>query len=153
MKIRKPDDEKFFKDIVLNDILEEISNEDGVTPNDTSKALKKSSPKKRHSGKKTLFIGVSILLLIGIVIIFKFVADATTVAEDTPAKTTVTNTENWKMEEDIAGYKKSVSTKVVEEKPVLAKGVKSTPVKIKPIPIQKTERELAKEALRQQMLN
>lgn len=57
------------------------------------------------------------------------------------------------MEEDIAGYKKSVSTKVVEEKPVLAKGVKSTPVKIKPIPIQKTERELAKEALRQQMLN
>lgn len=52
MKIRKPDDEKFFKDIVLNDILEEISNEDGVTPNDTSKALKRAPLKRDTLVKK-----------------------------------------------------------------------------------------------------
>lgn len=52
MKIRKPDDEKFFKDIVLKDILEEISNEDGKTLKNEPQPLKKSLPKRNVLAKK-----------------------------------------------------------------------------------------------------
>lgn len=57
------------------------------------------------------------------------------------------------MPEDRAGYTKPVPPKVVKEKPLPKTEIKSTPAKMKPVPIQKTERELAKEALKQQMLN
>ena len=158
MKIRKPDDEKFFKDIVLKDILDEISNEDGTTLKNKPQSLKKKAPKKKRSAKKIVFMSVGILLLLSIVIIFKFVADATTMVEETPQVITkntmdINDTQEWKMEEDRVGYKKPVPPKIIEEKPVIQMDIKSTPPKTKPISVQKTERELAKEALKQQMLN
>ena len=158
MKIRKPDDEKFFKDIVLKDILEEISNEDGKTLKNEPQPLKKKPHKKKRSGTKIFFMSLGIFLLLSLVIIFKFVADATTMVEETPqliSKNTmdINDTQEWKMEEDRVGYKKPAPPKVIKEKPVIQMDIKSTPAKPKPVPVQKTERELAKEALRQQMLN
>jgi len=150
VKIRKPDDEKFFKDVVLNDILDEISNEDGATPSDTPRPQK-----KKTFGKTILFVLIGLTLFLFVVILFRFVTEATTMEKPIPQKivTEKNATQEWKMEEDRADYKKPVPSKVVEEKPTIEIKIKNDPVKLKPIPVQKSEREIAKEALRQQMLN
>ncbi len=147
MKIRKPDDEKFFKDIILNDILGEISSETQDEPTDTYQ-----SKKKKSSGKKILTISIGIILLLAMAILFNLITETKTVAQHTPKKP-ASDKQEWKMEEDRNVYKEKLPIKVVEKKTIPKKEVVYTPVKIEPIPIQKTERELAKEALRQQLLN
>jgi len=163
VKIRKPDDEKFFKDVVLNDILDEISNEDGVASNN------KPHPRKKNTfGKTLLYLVIGFTLVLFVVILFRFVGEATTaktIEKPIPQKIVpeLNDTQEWKMEEDRSDYQKPVPPKVVQEKaiiekaiiekPVIKMEIKKDPVKLKPVPIQKTEREIAKESLRQQMLN
>ncbi len=152
MKIRKPDDEKFFKDIVLNDILDEISNEDKDVVDDAPQPRKKKHSKKNLSGKKIFFVGLTLSLILLILVLFKLVTDATNVVKH-PFEKVTPDTQEWKMDRDRNDYNKTLPKKVVKEKKTLIKEIQIKPLKIKPIPVQKTERELAKEALRQQMLN
>ena len=145
MKIRKPEDERFFKDIVLNDILEEISSENGTILKSTHQ------PKKQKSSiKKIFFIFLSIIIFIAI--LFKLLTYTDNKVEVTP-KVAIPNTQEWKMEKDRVGYKKISLPKVIKEEYPLKKTSSNKISKIKIIPIQKTERELAKEVLRQQLLN
>ena len=152
MKIRKPDDEKFFKDIVLNDILDEISNENQDVSENTPPLRRKKHSKKNLSGKKIFFVGLIISLILLVLVLFNLVTDATNVVTH-PFEKIATDTQEWKMDKDRSDYNGTLAKKVVKEKKVLPKKVELKPLKIKPIPIQKTERELAKEALRKQMLN
>jgi cytoskeletal protein RodZ len=162
VKIKKPEDEKYFKDVVLNDILEEISNEDEITVENTAKRKKKKNTHKKRSVKYLVFMAIVILLTLFIITLFKLVTGATTEVKPTPNNTTPkADTQSWKMPEDRKDYKKTTPPKVLKEKKISKKVVKSTTIKIKPKkskplpppPAKKTERELAKEALRQQMLN
>lgn len=152
MKIRKPDDEKYFKDIVLNDILGEISNENGEIPDNNYQQKNTSSVKKKFSAKKLFNVVISIALLLLIIILLNLSTETETVVQHTPKKTTIDKQE-WKMEKDRNGYKEKLPIKVVGKKTIPKKEVILESVKIEPIPIQKTERELAKEVLRQQLLN
>ena len=151
MKIRKPDDEKYFKDIVLNDILGEISNENEDAPN-AHQSKNRPSTKNKFSVKKIFTIGLGILLLLFIVLLFNLDTETKPIEKHTPEKPTIDKQE-WKMEEDRNGYKEKLPIKIIEKKTTPKKEIVYTPVKIEPIPIQKTERELAKEILRQQLLN
>ena len=151
MKIRKPDDEKYFKDIVLNDILGEISNENDDVPN-THQSKNRPSSKKKSSAKQLFNVGIGIALLLLIIILLNLGRETKTVVQHTPKKPTIDKQE-WKMEKDRNVYKETLPVKVVEKKTTPKKEVVYAPIKIEPIPIQKTERELAKEALRQQILN
>ena len=158
MKIRKPDDEKFFKDIVLNDILGEISNENEERPDTVYQEKETSSVKNTFSAKRLFIVGMGIALLLFIIILFNLRTETKTVEQHIPEKLTIDKQE-WKMEKDREGYKdkkeskEKLPIKVVEKKVILKKEVLRKPAIIAPIPIQKTQRELAKEALRQQMLN
>ncbi len=151
MKIRKPDDEKFFKDIILNDILEEISNENKDISH-TRSIKKRPSSKNIFSSKNLLNISIGIFSLLLIVLLFNL-ATETEPVEKTTQKKSVFDKQEWEMEKEREEYKEELPFEVVEKKVIQKKEVKSKPIKIKSIPIQKTERELAKEALRQQMLN
>ena len=162
MKIKKPEDEKYFKDIVLNDILEEISNEGEGTVNPTVQIKKRKRSQKIISLKTLLFIAGVTLLVLFIIILFRLVSDATTEEKpipQTPKNTIVTpETQDWKMKEDRVGYKKTmlpkmIITKQISKKEEPNKTIEIKAVKSKPLPQKKTERELAKEILRQQMLN
>ena len=138
MKIRKPEDEKYFKDIVLNNILDEISHEQRL------------SPKTSHQ-KKSIFL--RLLWLIGFFgfllftwMLWQVLDDATQSKAPTPK--TATYTQEWH-----APVKKpKKDTIVIDEKSVKAVKVVQKVLLPKPAP-QKSERELAKEALRQQMLH
>jgi len=152
VKIRKPDDEKFFKDIVLNDILGEISSETKETPNHTYKHKNTASVKKKFSAKQLFNIGIGIALLLLIIVLFTPNTETKTVVQHTPKKPAVDKQE-WKMEKDRKGYKEKSPVKVVKKKTIPKKEILLKPTKIEPIPIQKTERELAKEVLRQQLLH
>ena len=164
MKIKKPEDEKYFKDIVLKDILDEISNEDEIKVSKTVKRKKKKDSRKKLSAKTLIFLAIFILFLLFIIILFRLFSDAT--SEVTPMPTTkvvsVTtqkvDAQEWKMKEDRADYMKTTSPKMKKvkhtpKKEILNKPIKIKTVKSKPIVKKRTERELAKEALRQQMLN
>jgi len=162
VKIRKPDDEKYFKDIVLNDILEEISNEDNIQIGTTTQKEKREPSKKKLFNRTILFTILTASLLLFMFMLSTLVTDATSEEKSTPQIPTVitpqTDEQAWKMEKDRLGYKKSTSTKIVKKetkpkKSIATKVIKVKPKKSKVIPIQKTEHELAKEALRQQMLN
>jgi len=159
VKIKKPEDEKYFKDIVLRDILEEISNEEGIAIH--TPQIKRPSKKKLFS-KNILFITISIIFLFFMITLFKLVTDVTT--EEKPisqtSETLITDTQEWKMEEDKADDKKIVAPKAVQETHISKKAVQNKTIEIKavkpkPVTKQKTEREreIAKEILRQQMLN
>ena len=156
MKIKKLEDEKYFKDIVLNNILDEISNETG--------APRVSKIKKRKLSKNRFFTGVlfviAILFFLFIfAVLFHLKTNTITKAEiiSKPDINTTVDTEDWKMEEDRASYKKITrhkephDTKKKRKKTLSVKKV--VPKKSKFVPRKKTERELAKEALRRQMLN
>ena len=151
MKIRKPDDEKYFKDIVLNDILGEISNENQDVPN-AHLSKNRASTKNKFSIGKIFTIGLSIFLLLFIVLLFNLDTETKPTEKHTSQKPTIDKQE-WKMEKDRNGYTENLPIKVVKKKTIPRKEVLLKPIKIEPIPIQKTERELAKEALRQQILN
>jgi len=160
VKIKKPEDEKYFKDIVLKDILEEISNEGEGTADNT--VHKKKASRKKLSTKSLLFLAISILLVLFTIVLFRLVDDATTQITPVPqipvVPTAQDDAEAWKMEEDRSDSKKTTASKVVKatfipKKEVIPKPIKIKSVKKKPLPKKKTERELAKEALRQQMLN
>ena len=166
MKIKKPEDEKYFKDIVLNDILEEISNEVGEGIDNSPQVKKRKTSQKKPSTKKLLYLALGIILILFIIILFRLVTDATTevkpiTIQPTPKITAPqTNTQTWKMPEDRKNDKKTTSSKTLKEKKIPKKPVTNNIVKIKPkkrkilpLPKQKSERELAKEALRKQMLN
>ncbi len=157
MKIKKPEDEKYFKDIVLNDILEEISNETGAPK--PAELKKKTASKKKFFSKGLFFIIIAILFFFFVMALLNLVTDATT--ETKPISTipihAIDETEDWKMDEDIGVSKKTTLPKEIKIKPIVQKQVQTKTIEIKavkpePIPKQKTERELAKEALRQQML-
>ena len=157
MKIKKPEDEKYFKDIVLNDILEEISNETGAPK--PAELKKKTTHKKKYFSKGIFFIIIAILFFFFVMTLLNLVTDATTEAKpiSTIPTHTIAETEDWKMDEDIGASQKTTLPKVIKAKPIVQKKVQTKTiemkaVKPKPIPKQKTERELAKEALRQQML-
>jgi len=174
LKIRKPNDEKFFKDIVLNDILDEISSETGV-----------SSRNSRKPKKKKIFIKVFFLIFITIalvwfsIVLFKLVSDATTLEKPVPKTTEIQehDTQEWKMQEDRKEQKNNIivlpniTPKAIEKKPVQTSKshvelFKKPKVKIVPkvnperkvLPLneeakQALIRKNAKEALKQQMLN
>jgi len=151
VKIQKPEDEKYFKDIVLNDILEEISNETKVTSEYIPMSKNNASTKKFFSAKKILSF---ILLLIVSFIIF-FILSSSTVTIVTPkTQEMTTDTQEWKMEEDRTDYdhtrqhKETVKQKTVPNVVIIKKVIEE-----KPMPPKKTEREVAKEQLKQQMLN
>jgi len=155
MKIKKPEDEKYFKDIVLHDILEEISEETGAPK--PSELKYKTTEKKQLFSKTILFIIITILFLIFIIALFRLVGDATQKTKPISPVTvhTVSETEDWKMPEDIVRAKNTTSHKIVKEKPMVSKKIHTKTIKVKPIKPktrQKTERELAKEALRRQLL-
>ena len=152
MKIRKPDDEKYFKDIVLNDILGEISNENEKTPDNSYQQKDTSSVKNKFSAKQLFNVGIGIALLLFIIILWNLSTETEPVAQHTPEKPTIDKQE-WKMEKDRNVYKEKLPMKVVKKKIIPKKEVVYTPVKLEPILIQKTERELAKEVLKQQLLN
>ena len=143
MKIKKPEDEKYFKDIVLKDILDEISDETGAPK--VSESTKRKPRKSKLFSKILFFIIIAVLFVFFVLALFNLVTDATT--EPKPIAKHDTNvtieTEDWKMDEDSGISKKTIKIKVPETKIT----------KAKPLPRKKTERELAKEALRQQMLN
>ncbi len=157
MKIKKPEDEKYFKDIVLNDILEEISNETGAPK--PAELKKKTTHKKKYFSKGIFFIIIAILFFFFVMALLNLVTDAMT--ETKPISTipihAIDETEDWKMDEDIGVSKKTTLPNEIKIKPIVQKQVQTKTIEIKavkpkPIPKQKTERELAKEALRQQML-
>jgi len=156
VKIRKPEDEKYFKDIVLNDILEEISSEDEIKTDNTARIKKSKSSQKKFSVKSLLFMAIAILLVLFIITLFKLVTESTAEVKPlspTPKSTTTKmDAESWKMPEDSGKHKKAtkISKKVIKSNTIEIKPKKS---KTLPTPKKKTERELAKEALRQQMLN
>ena len=152
MKIRKPDDEKYFKDIVLNDILREISNETEEKSNHIYKQKNTSSIKKKFSAKQLFNIGIGIALLLLIIVLFTPNTETKTVVQHTPKKPAIDKQE-WKMEKDRKGYKEKLPVNVVKKKTIPKKEILLKPTKIESIPIQKTQRELAKEVLRQQLLH
>jgi len=161
VKIKKPEDEKYFKDIVLNDILDEISNEDKIQTDTTTQKIKRKPSKKKLFNRTILFTLLAASLLLFMLMFFTLVPDATNEVKPIPKKSIVlppeTKEQEWKMEEDRVGYKKPISKIVKKEskpkKNIPTKVIKVKPKKSKVMPIQKTERELAKEALRQQLLN
>jgi len=157
VKIKKPEDEKYFKDIVLNDILEEISTETG--------APKPSQLKQRKKHNNKLFSKILFYIIIGIVFFFfvmalsKLVTDATIEVEPAPntESNTTVDTEDWKMPKDRVDAKKTSIPNVIELTPLHKVKVQKETVDVevveqKPMIKQKTQRELAKEALKQQML-
>jgi hypothetical protein len=149
VKIKKPEDEKYFKDIVLKDILDEISDETGAPK--VSESTKRKPRKSKLFSKTLIFIITAILFVFFVLVLFNLVTDAT-IEPKAIAKldTNVTiETEDWKMDEDRVASKKTTVAKAIKIKPAIQ--IKA--VKPKPLPRKKTERELAKEALRQQMLN
>ena len=161
MKIRKPEDEKFFKDVVLKDILEEISNEDEIRETNTVK-LKKRKSYYTLLTKTIFFIVITTILTLFSILLFSLVTDATQEEKPTSKGLEVImpkeTTQEWKMEEDRAGYIKTIphkteTAKHIPQKETLSKTIEIKAVKSKPLPKKKTEHELAKEALRQQMLN
>jgi hypothetical protein len=162
VKIKKPEDEKYFKDIVLNDILEEISNEGEGTVTHTSHIKKRKTSQKKRSTQTLLFMAIFILLILFIITLFRLLTDAAAEVKpvfQTPKSTILhSDTQEWKMEEDRVGSTKSTAPKVIKtkhisKKEVTPKTIEIKAVKSKPLPKQKTQRELAKEALRQQMLH
>ena len=147
MKIKKPEDEKYFKDVVLKDILTEISHETGTKINHNSSAKKRKKTKQKISSTLLFFIASAILLVLFSLILFKYVGEATVEEKSVPQTLTVPTTESkeesWKMPEDRETYKKPIAKKKVLHTPI--KAAKSKPK-------QMSERERAKEALRQQLL-
>ena len=81
MKKRKPEDERFFKDIVLNNILEEISNEHGKT-------LQRTSSKPKKITKNWIVSLSSIVVLATFLAVFLSLPgiDETTEAAEEPVK-------------------------------------------------------------------
>ena len=158
MKLKKPEDEKYFKDIVLNDILEEISNEVGEPLNPSQEKKGKSST-KILTLKKILSLIFILLLILFIGILFKLVTEAST--EQTPTEITkVVDEEDWKMESDRTALKKNTPMNTFK-KPTLPKmpippSIIETQIQ-KPDQLKqtnvKTERERAKDALKEQMLH
>jgi len=155
VKIKKPEDEKYFKDVVLKDILTEISHETGAKINHNSSAKKRKKTKQKISSKILFFMASVILLVSFTLILFKYVGEATVEAQPVPKMPTVTITESkeesWKMPEDREAHKKPAPKKKVVHTPI--KPIEIKAIKSKPKPKQMSERERAKEALRQQMLN
>jgi len=158
VKIKKPEDEKYFKDIVLKDILDEISTETGAPK--VSESTKRK-PRKSKLFSKTLFFLIILLLFFFFVLMLShLVTDATTEPKAIAKLDTNTTveTEDWKMEKDRLTSKKTTLRKAIKVKPFVQKKVQSNTVehktvKPKPLPRKKTERELAKEALLRQMKN
>jgi len=161
VKIKKPEDEKYFKDIVLKDILEEISNEDQVQIESNAKLHKRKSSQKLIA-KTIFYIIIAAILVVFSVLLFSLITDATNEVEPSPTVVEEiipkTDTQEWKMKEDRAGYintnpPKMQKVKQIQKKEVINSPIEIKAIKVKPITKQKTEHELAKEALRQQMLN
>jgi cytoskeletal protein RodZ len=150
VKIRKPEDEKYFKDITLNSILQEISKENEVSQH-------RSAPKKTEKRSKTLlifkmiFFGIfPILLLLFFFIPFK--QTDTKIAKKTETYTTAPSD------------KKSVSKTETKDKVIKKIAIAKKPktpkesnvveiVSKKEAPKNKTAREKAKENLLKQMKN
>jgi len=152
VKIQKPEDEKYFKDIVLNDILEEISNEHKNT-SEHIPILKKESPKKKLSSKEVLSFIIITLLVLFIILVFKPLSRTETPVTPKSKKVTI-DTQEWKMEEDRSNYKKVLPVKKVVIPLSIPKiKVQQKAIEKKPIFSKKSEREIAKQILKQQMSN
>lgn len=160
MHIKKPEDEKYFKDIVLNDILDEISTEVGEKKMHSKPSAVKTKKRNSFNGlfvlKVILYFTLIAVLLFFTLIVFGKTTDA--IIEPIPTKALTkkedNKTQDWKMQKDIIIKKDKISHKKQGiEKNIIqidSKNIKA--IKSKPIVEQKTQRELAKEALRQQML-
>ncbi|MBA1421116.1 MAG: hypothetical protein FAF03_09775 [Epsilonproteobacteria bacterium] len=140
----------------LNDILEEISTETGAPK---PSQLKQKNLRKINYFLKPCFFIIAIVFSLFIVVLSNLVTDATKEVKSTPKIVTSSpeNTEDWKMPEDRIESKKTSVPHVIELTPVHKKMVQKKPIKVesvkpKPKIKKKTERELAKEALRLQML-
>jgi len=153
VKIQKPEDEKYFKDIVLNDILEEISNEHKDTSEHTLMLKEESPDKKKLSSKEVLSFIIITLLVLFIILVFKPLSRTETPVTPKSKKITI-DTQEWKMEEDRSNYKKVLPAKKVVITPSIPKiKVQQKAIEKKPISSKKSEREIAKQLLKQQMSN
>lgn len=153
MKIKKPEDEKYFKDIVLKDILNEISNETGAPK--ISESTQKKYRNNTRFFKILFFIFFALLFFFFVLILFHLISNASTKPKTITKlhSSTTIETENWKMEKDRVISKKTTRLKTIKVKPVIQNKMQHKTEKSKPLPKKKTERELAKEALLRQMKN
>jgi hypothetical protein len=157
VKIQKPEDEKYFKDIVLNDILEEISNETNDNTKHKTMSQKKYASTKRPSSKKILSFIIVFLLLLFMGILFISETQTKIDIKSTIQKKPIT-TQKWKMEKDRTDNGEIATPKTIT-KPLPLPLIKiNTPIETKkeekkPMVNEITERERAKKALKQQMLN
>jgi len=150
VKIRKPEDEKYFKDVVLKDIFEEISKENGIKQ---ERIPQKALQKKRRS-QYLLFLFMVLLLILFTLITMPFLKGITT----KDSKITITTykkkiKEEWKMPEDRDGYVPTIEKKMkkITPKQIPARNhLESKKVKRER---SKSEKELAIEKLRQQLLD
>lgn len=81
VRATKPEDERFFKDIVLNSILREIAHENGITPHPTP-----SKPQKRISTKLIWLPLIALVTILGATLLQP---DTTTTAEQTHPKQSI----------------------------------------------------------------
>ena len=147
MRIKKPEDEKYFKDIVLKEILDEISTETGAP-----KVLEssKKEPQKNRLLSKTLFFSIIVLIFFFFVLtLSRFLTDVIRPSQTIASMDTNTTveTEDWKMKEDRIPVQKSRRIKTIKVKPIVPQHIKSQYIQ------KKTDRIRAKEALLHQMQN
>ena len=172
MKIKKPEDEKYFKDIVLNSILDEISSETHIanaTQNNQKEPPRTTEPTEKKSiFKKVFFALVSIIFLAFVLFLVNLIQEA--INDNTPAdltieKNTTSTKEYTTIQEDrTKTYHQTQTVKhTIPNKPL----TKKLPVKKEELSAQiiefkvihpsssakpKNDRERAKEALKKQML-
>ena len=177
MKIKKPEDEKYFKDIVLNSILDEISSETHIAnsiQNNQKELPRTTEPTEKKSiFKRVFFALVSIIFLAFVLFLVNLIQEA--VNDNTPAdlaieKNTTSTKEHTTIQEDrTKTYHQTQTVKhTIPSKPLTKKlPSKKEPVKKEELSAQiiefkvihppssakpKNDRERAKEALKKQML-
>ncbi|MCF6243884.1 MAG: hypothetical protein L3J43_02475 [Sulfurovum sp.] len=126
MRIQSPDDEKYFKDITLNHILDEISNETKKHPTKPAYAYEEDKPQKRFFIQLLFFGIVPILLLLFFFVPIKQIKKIVTKPSNTaPTQTKIVYKQN----------KKELPNKVEPRKDVAiekSKIIKIVPKKTKP---------------------
>ncbi len=137
MKLKKPEDEKYFKDVVLNSILQEISQEQGI-----------ATPTKRTTNKQKIAWGkLFFYLALGVVVMavgFVFYLVSVATQKEVSPTPSATHTEIV------------VTPNTPPIQPPKSQTTIPTPQKPNPKPLSKEEREAlmrleAKKALLEQM--
>jgi len=140
VKIKNPEDEKYFKDITLKNILKEISNE-----HDTDTDIPVSSSQENQS--QTSFFGQMIIFgLLPIVLLFFFFIPFTKVDRSTTKKQQAVHIPQT--ETDSIGRAKMKETHVKHKKTIITKMTTHTSQQKEA----KTQREVARESLKNTLI-